>query len=101
MIIRLEELVHAKVLSVTEVVRHFSDYVNRVAYRREAFVLRRGRIALAELRPVPSGRRLGDLPGILASLPAMSESEAMAFGKDVQKARGGMRREGLKDPWAS
>jgi len=59
----------AKVVSVTEVVRHFSDYVNRVAYRREAFVLRRGRMTLAELRPVPSGRHLGDLPGISRCSP--------------------------------
>lgn len=92
---------HAKVLSVTEAVRHFSDYVNRVAYRREAFVLRRGKLALAELRPVPSARRLGDLPGIIASLPALSESDAKAFADDVCNARTGMRREGLRDPWAS
>ena len=92
---------HTKFLSVAEAAKHFSRYVNRVARHRDVFVLCRGKTALAELRPVPSGRRLGDLPGILASLPAMSESEAMAFGKDVRKARAGMRREGLKDPWAS
>ena len=91
----------AKLLSVTEAVRHFSDYVNRVAYRREAFVLRRGKLALAELRPVPSGRCLRDLPGILASLPALSESDAKTFGEDVRKARAGLRREGPKNPWAS
>ncbi len=91
----------AKVLSVTEAVRHFSDYVNRVAYRREAFVLRRGKMMLAELRPVPSGRRLGDLPKIIASLPALSDDDAKAFSADIQKARANMRREGLKDPWAS
>ena len=92
---------NAKVLSVTEAVRHFSDYVNRVAYRRETFVLRRGRAELAELRPVPSGRRLGDLPGILASLPTLSESDAKRFTEDVNKARVSLRREGLRDPWAS
>ena len=27
----------ARVLTVTEAARHFSDYVSRVAYRREAF----------------------------------------------------------------
>ena len=91
----------ARVLSVTEAVRHFSDYVNRVAYRREAFVLRRGKMALAELRPVPSGRRLGDLPGILASLPALSESDAKTFAEDVRTARAHLRRGRLRDPWAS
>jgi antitoxin (DNA-binding transcriptional repressor) of toxin-antitoxin stability system len=91
----------AKVLSVTDAVRHFSEYVNRVAYRREAFVLRRGKRPLAELRPVPSGRCLADLPGIIASLPALSESEAKSFAADVRHARQGLRREGLRDPWAS
>jgi hypothetical protein len=76
-------------------------YVNRVAYRREAFVLRRGRVELAELRPVPSGRRLGDLPGMLASLPSLSESDAKRFAADVRAARTSLRREGLRDPWAS
>jgi len=92
---------HAKVLSVTEAVRHFSDYVNRVAYRREAFVLRRGGVELAELRPVPGGRRLGDLPRILASLPTLSASDAKRFSDDVDAARTSLRREGLRDPWAS
>jgi hypothetical protein len=101
MIIRLEDDMPAKVLSVTEAVRHFSDYVNRVAYRREAFVLRRGKMALVELRPVPSGRRLGDLPGILASLPTLSGSDVKAFGEDVRAARSSLRREKLRDPWAS
>lgn len=92
---------HAKVLSVTEAVRHFSDYVNRVAYRREAFVLKRGGVELAELRPVPNGRRLGDLPRILASLPSLSESDTRPFSEDVRTARTRLRREGLRDPWAS
>jgi len=91
----------AQVLSVTEAVRHFSDYVNRVAYRREAFVLRRGKTVLAELRPVPSGRRLGDLPGLLAALPALSESDAQAFVDDIHKAQASLPKEGLRDPWAS
>ena len=92
---------HATVLSVTEAVRHFSDYVNRVAYRREAFVLRRGGVELAELRPVPSGRRLGDLPRIVASLPSLSEADAKRFSEDVHAARASLRREGLQDPWVS
>lgn len=76
-----------KTLTVTEAVRHFSDYVSRVAYRRESFVLRRGRKAMAELRPVPSARRLGDLPAILKALPRLSKREAKAFLEDVREAR--------------
>jgi antitoxin (DNA-binding transcriptional repressor) of toxin-antitoxin stability system len=47
-------------LSLTEVVRGFSEYVNRVAYRGERFILLRGRKPIAELRPIPTGLRLGE-----------------------------------------
>ena len=91
----------AKALSVTEVVRHFSDYVNRVAYRHESFLLYRGKRAIAELRPVPSGRRLGDLPALLASFPRLSDREADAFSRDVRRDRESLAREKLRDPWES
>ncbi|MCX7012184.1 MAG: hypothetical protein NTW86_06410 [Candidatus Sumerlaeota bacterium] len=91
----------AKPVTVTEAVRHFSDYVNRVAYRRESFLLCRGKRAMAELRPVPSARRLGDLPGILEMLPALSAPEAKAFLKDVRAARKSLPAENLRDPWES
>jgi len=48
----------SEMLTVTEVVRHFAEYLNRVAYRRESFVLIRGNKAIAELRPLPTGKRL-------------------------------------------
>ena len=92
---------HTKSVSVTEAVRHFSEYVNRVAYRHETFLLSRGRKAMAELRPVPRGRRLGDLPRLLASLPRLSVREADTFAKDVTRARASVKREKVKDPWAS
>ena len=56
-------------VNITEVLRNFSDYINRVAYRGERFILVRGGKPVAELSPVPSGTRLGDLPSLLASLP--------------------------------
>ena len=94
-------LMSTKELSVTEMARHFSEYINRVAYRREAFVLSRGGKPLAELRPLPSGRRLGDLPLILRSLPRLSRQDAAAFGKDLDAARRELRATELRDPWAS
>lgn len=87
--------------SVTEVARNFAEYVNRVAFRRERFLLMRGRRAVAELRPVPAGMRLGDLPDLLASLPRLGPQEAAAFGDDLSAARdqiGGWRE---RDPWES
>ncbi len=89
------------VLTVTEAVRHFSEYVSRVAYRHETFVLRKGNKAVAELRPVPSGRRLGDLPSILRSVPHLSRADVATFAKDVDAAREAVASDEMSDPWAS
>ncbi len=90
-----------QVLTVTEAVRHFSDYISRVAYRHETFVLRKGRKAVAELRPLPTGRRLGDLPALLRSVPHLSKDDAVTFEKDIDTARADLDRGELRDPWAS
>jgi antitoxin (DNA-binding transcriptional repressor) of toxin-antitoxin stability system len=92
---------NAKTLTVTEAARHFSDYIGRVAYRNEAFVLCKGKKPVAELRPLPCGRRLGDLPAILRALPHLSKAEAEAFAADVAAARGALATAELRDPWAS
>ena len=49
-----------KALTVTEVVRNFSDYISRVAYQRESFILCKGKQPMAELRPLPTGKQLGE-----------------------------------------
>ncbi|PKQ15126.1 MAG: hypothetical protein CVT67_11070 [Actinobacteria bacterium HGW-Actinobacteria-7] len=89
----------SETLSVTEAVRHFTDYVNRVSYRRESFVLIRGGKPVAELRPLPVGRRLGDLPGLLSSAPHIDDVEA--FAKDLDAAREELGHEEWADPWGS
>lgn len=88
-------------LTVTEVVRHFADYVNRVAYCRESFVLVRGNKAVAELRPLPVGRRIAELPGLLASLPHLVGDEADAFAADLDAARNELTQMEVRDPWPS
>ena len=87
--------------SVTEVARNFAEYVNRVAFRGEHFVLMRGRRAVAELRPVPSGMRLGDLPGLLASLPRLGSDDAAAFEEDLAIAREQIGQMPERDAWES
>ena len=87
--------------SVTEVARNFAEYVNRVAFRGESFVLMRGKKPVAELRPVPIGRRLGELPGVLDSLPRLSEGEVAALAGDLDEAREELGGVPLRDPWAS
>lgn len=86
---------------VSEAVRNFADYINRVAYRGESFTLIRGNKPVAELTPVVAGRRLGDLPYLLASLPPLGETEAREFANDVSGARTKLAEAPIRDPWAS
>jgi antitoxin (DNA-binding transcriptional repressor) of toxin-antitoxin stability system len=85
--------------SVTEVARHFAEFINRVAFRGESFILMRGKRPVAELRPVPAGRRLSELPDLLASLPRLSVAEADAFEQDLDRAREELRGFPQDDPW--
>lgn len=91
----------AKELTVTEAVRNFSEYISRVAYRHETFVLRKGKKPVAELRPLPQGLRLGDLPSILRSLPRLSSAEAAAFAWDVEAGRADLADVRSRAPWDS
>jgi len=90
------------IATVTEVLRNFSDYINRVSYRGERFVLTRGGKEVAELVPAPpSGRPLGELVDVLAALPRLGAEEAIRFGEDLARA-GGERPPSLpEDPWPS
>ena len=87
--------------NVTDVIRNFADYINRVAYRGERFVLIRGGRPVAELGPVPVGTRLCELPELLASLPRLKPSEAEAFSRDLDIARAELHSGELRDPWDS
>jgi hypothetical protein len=82
-------------------VRGFSDYINRVVYRRESFILLKGRKPVAELRPVPTGVKLSELEAVLKSIPALTSEEAEAFGRDIDEARRALPPADLRDPWAS
>jgi antitoxin (DNA-binding transcriptional repressor) of toxin-antitoxin stability system len=88
-------------VTVTQVARHFADYVNRVAYRRESFTLVRGNKPLAELRPLPAGKRLSELPALVASLPHLSASEAADFADDLAAAQAELAQAEVRDAWRS
>ena len=88
-------------ISVTEAVRNFADFINRVAYRGEHFVLERGGRPVARLVPVPQAGRLGDLPGLLANGPGLDPGEAEAFAQDMGDALGTLPPLAERDPWES
>jgi antitoxin (DNA-binding transcriptional repressor) of toxin-antitoxin stability system len=87
--------------SVTDVLRNFSDYLNRIAYRGERFLLVRGGKPVAELSPVPTGRRLAELPALLESLPSLDHDDADRFLADMDEARDELGRHPPADPWGS
>ena len=77
--------------------RHFAEYINRAAYRGESFVLVRGNKPMAELRPLPTGKRLAELPALLASLPYLSSTEATQLADDIMAARAVLARRKVHD----
>ncbi|MBI4667906.1 MAG: hypothetical protein HY747_01775 [Elusimicrobia bacterium] len=87
-------------VSITQVSRHFSEYVNRAAYRGEHFILLRGNKALAELKPAPRGRHLKELVELLGSLPHLSAQEAMDFADDLKHSKARLAKRKPRDPWA-
>jgi antitoxin (DNA-binding transcriptional repressor) of toxin-antitoxin stability system len=87
--------------SVTEVSRNFASYINRVAFHGERFTLMRGGKAVAELRPLPVGRHLRELPELLASLPRLDAADRAALAEDLDRARQELAQQSVKDPWAS
>jgi antitoxin (DNA-binding transcriptional repressor) of toxin-antitoxin stability system len=91
----------SQTLTVTEVARHFAEYINRVAYRGECFILVRGNKPIAELRPLPAGKWLAELPALCASLPHLSPIDAAQFAVDLTAAREALARVEVHDPWRS
>lgn len=88
-------------ISVTEAVRNFADFINRVAYRGEHFVLERGGRPVARLVPVPKAGRLGDLPDLLAHVPTLDPEDADALSRDMEVASQGLGPIEESDPWES
>ncbi len=88
-------------MSVTELARSLADAINRVLYRGERFTILRGGKPVAEIVPVPVGRRLGDLPDLLASLPRLGKEGAASFAEDIDSARHELAEVEQPDPWAT
>ena len=87
--------------SVTDVAEHFEEYLHRVEDRGESFVLMREGEPVAELRPIAKGMSLCQLPTLLASLPRLSEDEALSFAADLDAARAELGLRSPRDPWES
>ena len=73
--------------NITDVARHFSDYINRACYGGEHFLLIRGGKPVAEIIPAPKSRAICELPELLGSLPKLSEEDSREFTDDLKKVR--------------
>jgi len=85
-------------ITATKAARHFSDLLNRVAYRHESVEIRRGGRAVARLVPVEprASVQVRDLNTVLSGLPRLGE-DAAAFAADVEAGDPGPEA----DAWAS
>jgi antitoxin (DNA-binding transcriptional repressor) of toxin-antitoxin stability system len=89
-------------LTVTEVVRNFSEILGRVRFKGERFILLRGGKPVAELGPTDAAApvRLGELPAILDVLPHLDPDDAERFARDLEWDRDAIGKD-LPAPWAS
>jgi len=85
--------------TVTEVARNFSEYINRVVFRRERFVLLRGNRPVAELRPIHPSVSLADLPALFAGFPRLDRDDAETFEADLDAGRAALEALPMRDPW--
>ncbi|MEM7801673.1 MAG: type II toxin-antitoxin system Phd/YefM family antitoxin [Chloroflexota bacterium] len=88
-------------ITITDLARNFSEYINRVFYRGEQFTITRGKQPIAQISPLPRAKKLKDLVLVLDALPALSKSEADDFEKDLAQIRAEINRKDVEDPWAS
>lgn len=86
-------------ITITEISRNFSDFINRVAYHGVSFTVVRGKKAVAEIHSFPAGKTLGEMKSILDSLPKLSKTEFQAFAENLDQIRQEGNQEMLGDPW--
>jgi len=91
-----------KVLSATEAVRDFSQLLNRIKFKGESFIIRRGGKPVACMGPVGEftrTRRLKELKQFLKELPRLGD-EVDAFAADLDELTNRQPSLPERDPWA-
>lgn len=72
-------------ISATDAARRFSEVVNRVRYRNETFVVKRGGVPVCEIIPVRSKTYTGrEFVGLLRSLPHPDKEYLDTVEKNVR-----------------
>ena len=85
-------------VTATDAARNLSEYLNRVAYRGESFVIRRGSRPLAELRPVKPPATGSDLFAFFQRADRLTSEELDSFERDIESGRDTLGTL-PEDPW--
>lgn len=89
-----------RTVSATDAARGFGDLLAKVRYRRESFLIRKGKHVVAKLEPAgPGGITGAELARLWDRLPHLDATDARAFARDLRGA-GKTIRQRLMDPWA-
>lgn len=78
-----------KAIKATDIVRHFSEILNLVKFKKDRFIITRGKKPIAYLAPVDDVLRkktLGELPAYLKELPGL-ENDIDQFLEDLHEIR--------------
>ncbi|HEY2846775.1 MAG TPA: hypothetical protein VGI80_03095, partial [Pyrinomonadaceae bacterium] len=79
--------------------RNLAEYINRVAYRGERFVLLRGNKRVAELGPAHAAPERLSLAERLAAVPHLDLEDVEQFASDIEEARRELNSVPVRDPW--
>ncbi len=74
-------------ITIARLARQLSDFINRVTWQGEGFLIMRGSKPVAVLSPVPSGVRVCDLGDVLAGLPPLLSDDINTFEDDLNAVR--------------
>lgn len=79
----------AQIIRATEVVRSFSDIMNRVYYKGESFDIQKGHNIVARITPIhrKSSKITKNLREFFENAPKLDPDDAEQFIKDIYEAR--------------
>ena len=89
----------SETVTVTEMSRNFADYMNRIKYRREGFILTKGNEPFAEIKPLKRGISGARLVEILSNGPHLDPEDVENFAKDIEEGRKYLESLPVRDPW--
>ena len=92
------EMISRNEITATQLARKLTEYLNRVAYRGESFVIMRGKKPVAELKPLRAAGTMVDLVELSKARSSIDSDEREAFARDLEEVQR-LGNEPLVSPW--